>query len=578
MWRNYLTVGLRALMKNKTYAFINIFGLAIGMAACLMILLYVRYEISYDRWIPDAERVYQVQSWYKSSETGAGSPAADDALSSPGKSLRERFPADRAGGLRHRQRRRSSSRTARRRSTEDYLWVDGNFLDVMPLPLVRGDRDALGQVNIGGAHPIARRRRRFGTDDVVGQTLTLISRGKTTRLPDHRHPARTCRSNSHLRIDSLIRHRLRRLSMPTMPQVPRMLGLPERLGLCEAARRAPTPRRSSAGLPAWEKRNIPDENAGEARFNAGDDQDWHIVNVRRRPSRPAPRPRRWRPATTARTIVTFAIVALLILGMAVVNFTNLATARASQRAREVALRKVLGASRRQLIVQFIGESIIVAVVAMLIALALVELPLPPLRRLPRCRSAASPISAPSGIAAAGARCWCWSSASLGGLYPAFFLSRFQPATVLKANKSSAETPGTGRLRNVLVVAQFAVSIGLIICTAVIYAPDRLRADRRSRLQPRATSSRSTSSRRYQLIDQGETIAERMRRVPGVAGGRAHHDRRRHRQQQQYRRDGPRQSGAGQHRQLHGRRGLLRRDGHAAGRRALVRRSAGRWTT
>src|SRR3546814_19294715 len=70
MWRNYLTVGIRALAKNKTYAFINIFGLAIGMAACLMILLYVRYEMSYDKWIPDSERVYQIQSWYKSSETG----------------------------------------------------------------------------------------------------------------------------------------------------------------------------------------------------------------------------------------------------------------------------------------------------------------------------------------------------------------------------------------------------------------------------------------------------------------------------------------------------------------------------
>ena len=64
MWRNYLTVGLRALAKNKTYAFINIFGLATGMAACLMILLFVRYEMSYDKWIPEADRVSQIQSWY----------------------------------------------------------------------------------------------------------------------------------------------------------------------------------------------------------------------------------------------------------------------------------------------------------------------------------------------------------------------------------------------------------------------------------------------------------------------------------------------------------------------------------
>src|SRR3712207_4273048 len=70
MWRNYLTVGIRALAKNKTYAFINILGLAIGMAACLMILLFVRYEMSYDRWVPGAENIYQVQNWFKDPATG----------------------------------------------------------------------------------------------------------------------------------------------------------------------------------------------------------------------------------------------------------------------------------------------------------------------------------------------------------------------------------------------------------------------------------------------------------------------------------------------------------------------------
>ena len=141
--------------------------------------------------------------------------------------------------------------------------------------------------------------------------------------------------------------------------------------------------------------------------------------------------------------------------MAVVNFINLATARASQRAREVALRKVLGATRKQLIVQFIGESVIVAVLAMLIALAMVELLMP---------SFAAFLDADLNgqlfrIGAGSPFRWsCWFSlvGVLGGLYPAFFLSRFQPAHVLKANKSAAETPGSGRLRNALVIGQFAV--------------------------------------------------------------------------------------------------------------------------
>jgi len=198
--------------------------------------------------------------------------------------------------------------------------------------------------------------------------------------------------------------------------------------------------------------------------------------------------------------------------MAVVNFTNLATARASQRAREVALRKVLGASRKQLIWQFIGESIIVAVIAMVIALGLVELLIRPFSsfldadiRLTYFGAGGIALPVLLLVTAVGV---------LGGLYPAFFLSRFQPAQVLKANKSAAETPGSGRLRSILVVGQFAVSIGLIICTAVIYFQTVYARtvdpgyNRQHILQLEELS-------RYQLIDKGEAIAEQIRRVPGV---------------------------------------------------------------
>ena len=115
MWRNYVTVGIRALAKSRTYAFINIFGLAIGMAACLMILLYVRYEFSYDRWIPESESVYQVQSWYKSRRDRPGSPAPDDALM-PRPQVAQRQISRRSSARSMSPTPiRSSSRTARRR-------------------------------------------------------------------------------------------------------------------------------------------------------------------------------------------------------------------------------------------------------------------------------------------------------------------------------------------------------------------------------------------------------------------------------------------------------------------------------
>ena len=148
-----------------------------------------------------------------------------------------------------------------------------------------------------------------------------------------------------------------------------------------------------------------------------------------------------RPGNDRRTVATFAIVAVLILVMACINFVNLSTARAGQRAREVALRKVVGASRRQLIVQFLSESILVAALAMLIALALVELGLP---YLSAWLDAALNLDY---LGRDGFLPWVLGLVlvvgAIGGVYPAFILSRFQPSQVLKANKASAETEGSG---------------------------------------------------------------------------------------------------------------------------------------
>ena len=510
MWRNYATVGVRALAKSKTYAFINIFGLAVGMAACLLLLIYVRYEFSYDRWIPQSDRIFQIQSWYKSSETGQEAQLQMTPYRA-GKSIRDDFPqVEREVYVTNNDP--VFFRNGEATSTEDYLWVDGDFLAVVPLPLVRGDAGALRQVN-SAVLTQSEARRRFGTDDVVGQTMTLITRGVAR---DFRITGilRDLPLNSHFRINSLI-HIDYVAYNADAPQGLECWGC-QNGWVYVRLRPGADPQDIQNGFQAWERRRIEDEVVGDARFNAGDDQDWHIVNVedvhlgRAQAAAMA-------PGNDRRTIVTFAVVALLILGMAVVNFTNLATARASQRAREVALRKALGANRRQLIVQFLGESILMAVVAMLIAVALVEIVMPSLARFLEADMRVSYFGA-DGIALP-VLLLVAAVGILGGLYPAFFLSRFEPASVLKANQSSSETPGSGRLRSVLVVAQFAVSIGLIICTAVIYGQTVYART----VDPgfnRSNILQIDELQRYALLDKGEMLTERMRRVPGVtAAGR-----------------------------------------------------------
>ncbi|HEV2747412.1 MAG TPA: ABC transporter permease [Allosphingosinicella sp.] len=505
MWRNYLTVGTRALAKNKTYSFITIFGLAIGMAACLTILLFVRYEMNYDRWIPRAEDVFQVQTWFKDPATGEEGKLQMTNYASKA-ALQKDFP----------QIEKAVYalfsvpvflKDGQPSMTEDYLYVDGNFLDVVALPLVRGSRDALERVN---SAILSREEavRRFGTDDVVGRTMTVITKGQRY---DYKIGAvfEDVPKNSHLRANGIVR-----VDFPTY------LAQEEQFLTCWGCqggwvyvklRPGSDAAAIEAALPAWEKRNVPDEFAGEARFNAGDNGDWHFVNVRDIHLGEA-QDGSMAPGNDEGTIVTFAVIALLILAMAVVNFTNLATARASQRAREVALRKVLGAGRRQLIVQFISESLLLATFAMIIALALVELLLP---------AFASFLDADIELTYLGAGGMLLPIVLLvllvgvlGGLYPAFFLSRFQPASVLKANKSSAETAGTGRLRTALVVGQFAVSIGLIICTAIIYTQTVYART----LDPgfkRDHIVQIDGLNRYQLLNSGDAIAERFKRVEGV---------------------------------------------------------------
>lgn len=505
MWRNYLTVGIRALAKNRAYAVINILGLAIGMAACLMILLFVRYEQSYDEWLPNADNIYQFQSWYRSRETGE-----EDFLQMTsyvaGQRLKKDFPQveDMAYVL-------TSSpvfyKDGKASAVEDYVYAEGNFLNVLPLPLVHGDKTSLtriGQAILSRTEAV----RRYGTDDVVGRTMTVITKGKHRDfqisgvfedLPKH----------SHMKLNAVLRVDMPSF-MDTQPQFLTCWGCQS--GWVYAKLRPGTdPKTIEAQLPAWEKRNIPTETAGELRYNPGEEQDWHLVNVKDIHLGRA-QSGEMTPGNDQRTIATFAVIALLILGMAVVNFTNLATARASQRAREVALRKVLGASRRDLIIQFIGESLMIAAVAMVIALALLELLTPFFAafleagikvRYLGAEGIALPVIALVLIVGV-----------LGGLYPAFFLSRFQPAAVLKANKSSADTAGSGRLRSLLVVGQFAVSIGLIICTTVVY----LQTVYARTVDPgfqRGGILQVEDLSRYQLYNMGDTIVDVMKRVEGV---------------------------------------------------------------
>ena len=503
MWRNYWTVAVRALAKSKTYSIINIAGLAIGMAACIMILLYIRYEESYDKWIPDVQNTYELQAWYAHPKDSDPQYLQMSAYASKTAAQKDFPQIERAAYITNNNP--VFVKDGQATATENYLFTDDDFLKVVNLPLIAGSTLSAPQTAVMTQ---AEAIKRFGTDQVVGRTFTVISRGlkrdfKITGV------LKDLPKNSSLKIDALLRLDYAAFNAD-QPQILTCWGCQS--GWVFVKMRPGTDvRQIEAQMPAWEKRNIPDETTGNLRSNPGDEQDWHFVNLADVHLGKA-QESVLTPGNDRTTIATFAIIAALILGMAVVNFTNLATARASQRAREVALRKVLGATRRQLIVQFVAESILISAVAMLLGLALVELLVKPFAAFLDSDIALSYLGSDGILLPAVGLTLLVGLIS--GLYPAFFLSRFQPAQVLKANRSAAETPGSGRVRTVLVVFQFAVSIGLIICTAVIYG-QTVYARNVDPGYKRDHILQVEELSRAQLWPKAEGIVEQMKRIPGV---------------------------------------------------------------
>ncbi|RHW19085.1 ABC transporter permease [Sphingomonas gilva] len=458
MWRNTLVMAVRLMARNRLYTAVTIGGLALGLAGCLLILTYIRYEANYDAWLPDSDRIHQVQ-------TTIHPPGQADVhtQASP-------FPLDDLlpGGFSQIEAVTSvaSGKTVTEHDGQpmflDATTVDGDFFRVFALPFVEGSAaTALPDTNsvvLTESEAI----RQFGTADVLGKLLSL---GAGPGKRDYRVSGvlRDLPGNTSLRLGIMYRR-----DVDGIPAEMRGWGNYDQqhyVRLRDGAAAAAV----NAGLPAWKKRMWPPEMLDGKLVSIADAFEFRLVPLRDVHLGQA-QEAALTPAGDRRALATFAVVALLTLGMALMNFVNLSTARSTQRAREIALRKVLGATRGQLIVQLLGESLLMTAIAMLLALAMAELAMPWIGAWVGADLAMAYIGE-GGMLLPAAILFALA-ALLGGLYPAFHVSRFRPATVLRANMSAAETPGSGRLRAGLVVLQFAIAIGLIVCTWVIYSQTR----------------------------------------------------------------------------------------------------------
>jgi len=461
VWRNYLTVAVRTLVRDKAYAFINIFGLALGLAACFALLLYVRHESSYDGWLADSDRIHQVQSTWRE----PGQPVT--AWQSSPFPVRDMLPGG-FPGIEALTVVRTGQTVLTRDGQPlfiDMAAVDPSFFDIFQLPFVHGS--AAQALPDTGSIVITEREaiRQFGRSDVVGRTMALGA-GPGKRDYVVTGVLRDLPRNSNLRLSILYRNDP--AFFDNFPPEYTGWGAMEQQHYVKL-RPGADAAAINAALPAWERRVIAPQVLDGRPSSQADILDLELVPIADVHLGEAQQGA-LTPGGNPRALATFVFVAILTLGMAVMNFINLSTARATTRAREVALRKTLGATRPQLVVQMLGESLLLTAVAMLLALAIVEVATPWLGawadadlHMRYLGKDGMLVPALALLAATGL---------LGGLYPAFYVSGFRPAEMLRTGKASAETPGSGRLRTVLVVFQFAIAIGLIICAWVIHAQTR----------------------------------------------------------------------------------------------------------
>lgn len=432
----------RSLVRHKLYAALNIGGLAVGIAVFLVLSLYVRFETGYEKWLPDHDKLYLVEEYWNM----PGSPVDGYSTGTMGgliDQLREDFPDTVGTRIQVMDVNVVRGNTA---TTEPLGYADANFLDIVRLPIVAGDAVRALQVpdNVLISETIA--KRYFPNGNPVGQAMTLTILGKTARYriagvfrdlpPDTELPYSMLVKTPTPHPDPMWNHwgseRVWTILRFDTPQAVTRL---------QAQMRAFVDRRAKEQGPSAKLLSL--------RINPLSD-----IHLQTSPGRKM-------------TVVTLGIVGLLTLLIAIVNYVNLATARGGLRAREVAMRKVLGANRTALIRQFLGEAILIAAFAALGGLILAELGLPMINAAGGLK-----LSLDYAVVLPGLAVLALFVGGLAGLYPALMLSRFPAAAVLASSRSPGGGRAGARVREMLVVFQFALAIAFMIGTVVLIAQTR----------------------------------------------------------------------------------------------------------
>jgi putative ABC transport system permease protein len=437
MFKNYLKVAFRNIIRHKGYAFLNIFGLAIGMACCILIGLWVLDELNYDRFHENASSICRVES----NQNFSGRTLHIYWTPHPlGPALKAEIPeiknSTRAYNLRAQLIRYKD------KAFEEYsVWsVDPSFLEIFSFPMIKGNAEN----SLSGTSSLVITERLaakfFGDEDPIGKVINVAQSADFTVTGVINDIPR----NSSLQFDVLIPYKYldsigRTNNNFTDNQTYTWVQMHSGISTKDTSAKISGFIRQKAPRSLMVLELLPLTKVHLYTYSG------------------------YEKNLAVQSVYIFSVIAVIVLVIGCINFMNLSTARSANRAKEVGLRKVVGAIRSQLIRQFYGESILFALIALGFALAIVSFVLPAFGSL-----AGKEMSwnvAGAGVLALGLAGIALLTGLASGSYPALFLASFQPVSVLKGKMKS----GTGNavFRRVLVVVQFFLSAALIIGVAVV---------------------------------------------------------------------------------------------------------------
>ena len=457
MFQNYMKTALRNMARNSLFTFINIAGLALGLMAVTLITLFVVDELSYDKHITGGENIVRMESHF----TLPGRAPIHSSMGS-GRAkfgFLEEFPE--VKGLTRLMPTNAPVKYGDSLFNEAILFADSNAFSLLDVRFVEGSAETALADTSSVVISADAAKKYFGDESALNRSISMTLEagqreyritGVFESLPQTSH----LDMNMLVLLDDAVFEGQPNISsrwMATNMYVYLQLEDGASLGALNAKfpdfiDRFATPEIKEFGMPF-------DSATAIARWEAIPITDIHLYGAPVQPMKP--------PGSIT-NLVSFSVVAFLILAMAVMNFANLTAARGTKRLKEISVRKVMGASRKQLTTQIIGETLITVVISVVIALTAAEIALPYYSSFLGKNLSLDLINdagqIPVILAATGL------ITLLGGAYPAWLLTSFQPADVLHS-QASANTSGD-RHRSVLVISQFAASIMLLIATIVVY--------------------------------------------------------------------------------------------------------------